>query len=90
LCDTTIWQIIPLLSAFVFAFTILGFQLPLFALAMAILCTIFITVAWLSFRKVRVLNEKEAAASSRLTGQLADSVTNISAVKGFAREPHEA
>ncbi len=89
LCDTAIWQIIPLVSSFIFAFTILGFQLPLFAIALAILSTIFISVAWFSFKKVRVLNEKEAAASSKLTGQLADSVANISSVKSFGREPHE-
>jgi len=89
LLDTIIWSIIPLISSFAFAFIILGFKLPWFALALAILSTIFIVVAWFSFKKVRVLNENEAAASSRLTGQLADSITNISSVKSFAREPHE-
>jgi len=89
LCDTTIWQIIPLISSFTFAFLILGFKLPLFALVLATLSAIFITVAWFSFKKVRPLNENEAAMSSKLTGQLADSITNISAVKSFAREPHE-
>ena len=89
LCDTMIWQVIPLISSFVFAFTILGFQLPLFALVLATLSMIFITVAWFSFKKVRALNEREAAVSSRLTGQLADSITNISSVKSFARETYE-
>jgi len=89
MCDTIIWQIIPLISSFIFAFTILGFQLPLFALALAGLSMIFLSVAWFSFKKLRILNEQEAAASSRLTGQLADSITNISAVKSFARESHE-
>jgi len=89
LCDTIIWQIIPLIASFAFALTILGFQLPLFALALAVLSGIFITIAWFSFKKVRTLNEQEAAASSRLTGQLADSITNISSIKSFARESHE-
>ncbi len=46
-------------------------------------------VAWVSFKKIRVLNEREAAAGSKLTGQLADSITNISTVKSFAQEKHE-
>jgi ATP-binding cassette subfamily B protein len=89
LCDTVIWQIIPLISSFIFAFTILGFQLPQFALILAILSAIFMITAWFSFKKVRVLNEREAAATSKLTGQLADSIANISNVKSFARESHE-
>lgn len=89
LLDSIIWQIIPLISSFAFAFIILGFKLPLFALALAFFSIIFVTVAWFSFKKVRVLNERDAAAGSKLTGQLADSITNISAVKSFARESHE-
>ena len=90
LCDTIIWQIIPLVSSFAFALTILGFKLPLFALVLAGLSAIFMLFAWFSFKKVRVLNEREATASSELTGQLADSITNMSAVKSYAREKHEA
>ena len=90
LCDTMIWQIIPLTSSFVFVFTILGFQLPLFALALGILSAAFLTVGYFSFKKTRVLNEREATMSSKLTGQLADSITNISSIKSFARESHEA
>jgi ATP-binding cassette subfamily B protein len=89
LCDSLIWRVIPLATALVAALIILGFQLPWFALALGILATAFMLFAWFSFKTVRVLNEKDAAASSKLTAQLADSVTNISTVKSFARESHE-
>lgn len=88
-CDSIVWQIIPLISSFTFAMIILGFKLPIFALILAVLSALFMIIAWFSFKKVRVLNENEASASSRLTGQLADTITNISAVKSFARESHE-
>ncbi len=89
LADTTIWQIIPFISSLTFALLILGFKLPLFALVLGGLSAIFMVVAWVSFKKIRVLNEREAAAGSKLTGQLADSITNISTVKSFAQEKHE-
>lgn len=89
LSDTAIWGIIPFISSLTFALLILGFKLPLFALTLGVLSAIFIAVAWLSFKKIRILNEREAAASSKLTGQLADSITNISAVKSFSQEKHE-
>lgn len=89
LADTTIWQIIPFVSSLTFALLILGFKLPLFALVLGGLSAVFMTVAWVSFKKIRVLNEREAAAGSKLTGQLADSITNISTVKSFAQEKHE-
>ena len=87
--DSMVWQVIPLVSSLSFALLILGFKLPLFALILGTLSALFMIVAWFSFKKVRVLNEREAAASTKLTGQLADSITNISAVKSFAQEKHE-
>lgn len=87
--DSMVWQIIPLVSSLSFALIILGFKLPSFAIALGVLSALFMIVAWFSFKKIRVLNEHEAAASTKLTGQLADSITNISAVKSFAQEKHE-
>lgn len=90
LSDSIVWNIIPLISSFIFALTILGFKLPIFAIILGILSAGFMIIAWFSFKKVRVLNEREANASSNLTGQLADTMTNISAAKSFAREKHES
>jgi ATP-binding cassette subfamily B protein len=63
--------------------------LPVFALVFGLIAAGFMLFAWLSFKKVRILNEKDAAASSKLTAQLADTVTNMSAVKSFANEKQE-
>jgi ATP-binding cassette subfamily B protein len=89
LCDTFIWRVIPLLTSLLSALIILGFLLPYFALMLGILAGGFMVFAVFSFRSVRKLNAREAKTSSKLTAQLADSITNISAVKSFAREPHE-
>ena len=89
LMDTSIWAVLPLIGTFVFSFAILGPQLPLFTLILAILSASFMIFAFFTTKKLLRLSEKEAAADSRATGQLADSVTNISAVKSFANESHE-
>ena len=89
LADSIIWQIVPLASSCIFAIAILSVKLPLFALILAIFSAAFMLIAFFSFKKIRVLNEKEAASNSKLTANLADSVTNIAAVKSFAREKSE-
>lgn len=89
LMDTSFWTGIPLVGTFVFSFAILGPQLPLFTLILAILCIGFMTFAFFSFSKLNQLFIKEAESESKMTGQLADSITNISAVKSFANEAYE-
>ncbi len=40
-------------------------------------------------RKIAHLNDAEAEAYTKQTGQLADSISNIISVKSYAREAHE-
>lgn len=89
LMDTFIFNILPLLCAFVFTFTILGPQMPGFALGLAALAAVFMTIAVFSFRSVRDLNVVEADTQNKLSGQLADSITNIMAIKSYSSEDIE-
>ena len=89
LANTFLYSLMPLILSFTFTFIILGPQLPLFTAALAVLALIFMTVAWFSFRSIRHLNEQESAAQTKLSGQLADSITNILAVKSHGHENHE-
>lgn len=89
LSDLILFNILPLIYAFLFTFIILTPILPWFSLALAILAVIFMVVAWFSFRSIRELNVKEAEAQNKVSGQIADSITNIFAVKSFGRESHE-
>ncbi|MDR1970126.1 MAG: ABC transporter ATP-binding protein/permease [Candidatus Nomurabacteria bacterium] len=89
LLDAIIWRVIPLITSLTAALLILGFVLPWFALILGTCVFVFITFAWFSFKSVRHLNEKEATASSKMTAQIADSVTNVMTVKSFACEPLE-
>lgn len=89
LADLYLFNIAPMVYAFVFTFVILAPILPLFALALAVFAVVFMTVAWLSFRSIRELNVVEAETHNKVSGQIADSITNILAVKSFSRERHE-
>lgn len=90
LADTFIFNILPLASALAFTFILLTPRVPLmFTIGLAILCLTFMAIALVSFRRIRHLNEREANANNRLSGLLADMVTNILAVKGFGQERSE-
>lgn len=89
LSDLILFNIGPMVYAFVFTFIILTPVLPMFALALAVLAALFISVAWFSFGSIRDLNVKEADSQNKVSAQIADSITNILAVKSFSRENHE-
>lgn len=89
LADLYLFNIAPMIYAFLFTFVILVPVLPWFAVALAVFAVIFISVAWFSFKSIRELNVKEAETHNKLSGQIADSITNIMAVKSFSREKHE-
>lgn len=89
LADLYLFNIAPMIYSFIFTFVILAPILPWFALALAVFAVIFMGVAWLSFRSIRELNVVEAETHNKVSGQIADSITNILAVKSFSRERHE-
>lgn len=87
--DLLLFNISPLIYSFVFTFIVLVPVLPWFALVLAIFAVLFISIAWFSFGSIRRLNVQEAEAQNKVSGQIADSITNIMAVKSFSRERHE-
>jgi ATP-binding cassette subfamily B protein len=89
LADLYLFSIAPAFYAFVFTFAILGPMLPAFAIVLAVLAALFMLIAWFSFRSIRELNVIEAEAQNKVSGQIADSITNILAVKSYSREAHE-
>ena len=68
---------------------ILAFKAPLFAMFLAAFAVIYIVTAVFVSRPVRRVGSEHASAESRQTGALADAITNVMAIKSFARERHE-
>jgi len=87
--DATIFNLYTLLISILATVVILAPRVPVYALVMVILSVIYIVGAiWFS-RPVRDANRIESEAQSKQTGYLADSITNIMAIKSFATEQYE-
>lgn len=86
LMDTFIFNVVPLVASFIFVFVILGPQLPVFTLGIAALAMAFMIIATFSFKSIRHLNIQETESQVKLSGHLADSITNIMAIKSHSSE----
>ena len=87
--DLITWNVLPFVLSIIFYVIVLLPLAPLVAVALLVLVSTFMFISWLTFRNISHLNEKEAAAQNHQTGQLADMVSNIHAVKSYAREDYE-
>lgn len=89
LMDVIIWDLWPTLIYIVMVVVILAPQVPWFAVGLILFTAIYAMICTFSFRKISNLNEEWAAAETKQTGQLADSISNIISVKSYAKEAHE-
>lgn len=69
-----------------FTIVLLGPRLPLFTLVLCVLLIIFFYISIILNKRGKLLNTKIAEADNRMTGQLADSIGNILAVKSFGQD----
>jgi ATP-binding cassette subfamily B protein len=89
MADTTIYQVLPLLAGLIFSSIILAPRAPLFVVVLVFFALFYMTTAFFVTRPVRLLGNKHASQESIQTGFLADAVTNIMAIKSFARRDFE-
>jgi ATP-binding cassette, subfamily B, bacterial len=88
--DATLFNMYTLTIALIATISILAPRVPVYAAMLLLLSIIYIAGAIYFSRSVREANTREAEAQSKQTGVLADSITNIMAVKSFARREHES
>jgi ATP-binding cassette, subfamily B, bacterial len=89
LADTIVFNLLPFTASLIFALTILWFRVPWFAAGMAVVTLIFISITIASYSKIARLNKASSEASNKLSGQIADMISNILAVKSFSAEKRE-
>lgn len=89
IADTTVFQVYTMILAFIFTIVILAPVVPWYVAGLLVFSLAFMASAVRMTRKVRILAAKEAAAQTKVTGQLADSITNVMAVKSFAGSASE-
>lgn len=84
MADTTIYETYTMIIAYVFTGFLLWPRSQMFVILLYSLSVLYIIAAILITRHVRALNAKRADAQNKQTGALADAITNVAAVKGFA------
>ncbi len=89
MADTTIFNTLPLVFGVLIAAIILAPRAPIYAVALVTFSALYVCGAlWVS-RPVRRLSGTFASYESRQTGYLADAISNVMAIKSFARTKYE-
>jgi ATP-binding cassette subfamily B protein len=89
LYDSLSFDIMPLILKTGFSFVIIGAFAPGVAVGLLIFCTFFILSAITLFTWKMPSSSAAASAHTTLIARLADNLTNVSAIKYFARERDE-
>lgn len=89
LTDSLTWNVFKLIIGVLFTIVVLAPQAAFVVLGILIIASVFIPVVWVYRRRQIPFTKKWAAAETARTGQLADSIGNILAVKSFAHEDLE-
>jgi ATP-binding cassette subfamily B protein len=89
LMENLIYAIIPVIMTAVFTVLMLVGTVPLYVGILVALLVVYVTVAYLMYKRVLPLNSAAATAQNALSGELSDSITNIQAVKTYGREAYE-
>jgi ATP-binding cassette subfamily B protein len=89
LADTLFFEIYGLLIMSIATGVILWPRSPQFVVGLFAVASIYIIVAILITRKIRYLSSIEAHKQNKVTGYLADMITNVMAVKSFSRKSLE-
>lgn len=87
--DTIIWSVLPLVISLVGSIIVLSTLLWQYALFLLIFSIVFSLVVYYGSKPMAKLTKKEAKASNKLNGQLADVISNVLAVKSSGAEATE-
>lgn len=88
--DSIIFNVIPMITTLIATVVILAPRAPVFAWLVVVMSACFIAGTYFFSRSVRITNARESSLQNKQTGFLADSVSNIFAIKTFARARHES
>lgn len=89
IADTTLFHVVPLFASLIYTSIIIFPRSPQFVIALNIFSFFFIVFAIVTTKKIRTYVAREARASNKSTGILADAITNVLAVKSYASSKQE-
>ncbi len=87
--DSTFFSLYTLIIGVTATVAILAPRVPIYAAALVGFTIVFILGAIYFSKPVREANTRESEQQSRQTGNLADSLTNVMAIKSFSAEKYE-
>lgn len=87
--DTTVFNVLPLLWSLLFMSLILASHSVIYGAIIIIFAALYIASTFYVTRPVRKLGAEQAARESAQTGVLADSITNVMAIKSFTGADYE-
>ena len=88
--DKIIWSVLPVVISIVGSVAILWFIFWQYALFLAVLSISFGVAVYFGSRRMIELNEAEADTSNKVSGRLADAVSNMLAIKTSSAENRES
>ena len=80
---------IPVFVSVVSICVVLAPRVPVYIVILMVLLVTYACVSYYMYKRILNLNEQAAGAQNQLSGELADSVANILAVKTYGREDYE-
>lgn len=89
LIETLNWPFTAVFTSIIATCVILLPKVPQFVGILMVMLVIYAAVSYYLYKRILNLNEKAAGAQNQLSGELADSVANILAVKTYGREDYE-
>ena len=89
LTDALSWNVFKLIVSLIATTIILFPKAPQISIAILVISAIYAPLVWRYRKKQLPTNQAWAAAETERTGQLADAISNIMAVKSFAGEKAE-
>lgn len=90
LMDDTIWNIIPGIVTTIVAIVVLLFVSPAYSLVIFLVVVFYLLLMSKRIAKQMPYNRVLAAAESHQTASLADAITNMNAIHGYAQESYES
>ena len=84
-----VWDIYPLFLTLIFSIGATAVVCLPFAIILLLYAITYIIVSVVTYYKTRHVDEAQANAENKQTGQLADAITNELSVKSYARESFE-
>jgi len=89
LADTLMFLVSPLIVGLIFVTIVMSFRAPLYSVLLLSFSVVYIITSFIVSSRVRQRGTEVATAESKQTGILADALTNVMAIKSFARGQQE-